>query len=187
MASTSGSAFGQEIDTNEIADGAVIAIKCGDIALIGDVVVTGATTQSIAFTGLNLDADGHYKLVLHQVGSATSRQIYMYCNADTTGTNYNFKIINTDGTTVTTSGVNDAYLINGSSNTNDLLIVDIVKRAGQEARANGIYQQRDFGGVGVTCWEWTGTANVTTLTLTVGTAGAYYYGVGSRAKLYKVL
>lgn len=169
-----GSAFGKEIDKNELS--------FETAELVADTTLGSATTD-IAFTGLDFDTDGHYRIILYSVGGAASSATDMYVNADFVAANYNNIRIYSNGA-LGTATANNALVCDGNANNDDFTVIDVMKLTGKKIIAVSFASVRAQTYLFHVLWSWTGTANVTTITLrNTGATGHY---AGSRAMIYKV-
>ena len=105
---------------------------------VDSTTVTGSAVTSISFSGLDLDTDGTYFIVINplKTGSGAWSGISMYCNADTTATNYHNQRITAANTTLGGNRYNDANMCNFMDNECTTITVFLNKLSGQEPMAN---------------------------------------------------
>jgi hypothetical protein len=176
---------GQFLKTNGAAANPSWGAGGGSWAVIASTTLTGTAT-SVDFTGLDLDTDNEYWLQFTaHVNSAGSPDTYLYCNDDTTNTNYYTQRFIAYSSTVYTVRTNDPWLaqINGNENFfyNIYISRDIHDNVRWITNCNGnqlvaVSFQNNVG-------AWTGTANVTKISLTMSAANAW--DTGSRFALMR--
>lgn len=84
----------------------------GGLVFVGSAVVSGAAATNLSISGLDLDADQRYFiLVTLKNATASGANINFFYNADTTATNYDEQRIAASSTTLSGFRANDAFLI----------------------------------------------------------------------------
>lgn len=151
--------------------------------------VTGSPVTSIEMDGLDLDTDGTYLIFfeLADDGAAGWDNIAMFCNTDTTTTNYYNIKLQVDHGSVTGTRANTAQAIPLYSSTKNHAFIVISKVSGEKPMAviqAGIRPDANILLYNL-AWAWTSTANVTKLTFTDSESGGI--GVGTKCKIYKVV
>lgn len=156
--------------------------------LVGDITVSSAQT-SVSFTGLNVTKDDDYLLVADVVNTAASTSnILVTANGNTTNTNYYYQVLQADGASVSGGRGNLPYVGGLSSGTRGFLSILIkLTNSGyfcvqsNHARAYGIATPV----IEKICSSSVFTSvSVTSLTITGSITNSL--GVGSRFRLYKL-
>lgn len=152
--------------------------------------VTGSAAAICTASGLDLDTDKVYLVIAYiNCASGGNPILGWQINSDTTAGNYRYIRISSDGTTVTTSRVSSNNW-GTDVNAGDTLCLQfmISKKASNEVWGEtgiipygtiGSQNMRQFG------IAWTGTANVTSLSIIDG-SGSSYLDVGTKIKVYSM-
>jgi hypothetical protein len=89
-----------------------IGVGVGDVAFIGTATVSGAAATTLTLSGLDLSS---YKCVFlswsFDNATGSSSNLSIYYNADTTATNYETQVLTGNGSSVSSSRANDAFVI----------------------------------------------------------------------------
>ena len=172
--------YGSQIDPSEMSFNTIREVL--------STTLTGVAT-SIEMSGLDLDADGTYfiSFELANDGAAGWDNVAMYCNLDTTATNYHSQLNQASHNTWTGARSNNGSLIFLYSSTKNHATAIISKVAGEEpvAVASGMVRPDANIVLWERGWAWTGTANVTKLTFTNSETNGF--GIGTVVKIYKVV
>lgn len=152
-------------------------------------VTVGSAQQDIDFTGLDMDADKFYRIILiHKPNASEAQGISMYYNGDFNPANYEHQFTQGNNTSITGGRFSNAAVGLGgtptSTNVGGLTDICLSKFAGATPAANSISSgvitasiyQKTIG------HRWISTANVTSIKL----RHDFNFGVGTVAKLYKV-
>lgn len=173
-----------------VVSGAVQELPAGDDLPGGPwkTVTVSSAQQDIDFTGLDLDADVQYRIVLIHAANATDSQgIGLMYNGDTTAANYQHQYVQGSNTTVSAGRFSNAAIGLGGtpSGTNRTTQTNIVI-----TKLSGKYPSAASTAVGVVgsdilhkgiAHQWLSTANVTSIKLRHDNL----FGVGTVARLYK--
>jgi len=89
----------------------------GSLSFVGSTSITGSAASTLTITGLDLNTDKRY-LVRAQLKNATTTgaNISLFYNSDTTATNYNRESLTANGSTITGTRSNDAFISGLDSN-----------------------------------------------------------------------
>ncbi|RLE76539.1 MAG: hypothetical protein DRJ44_03890 [Thermoprotei archaeon] len=172
--------------TADIADSAITSAKLS-FATYEKIYETtlSSNVTSITITGLDINSDKQYKLIINLKNGAGSGLFRIYVNNDTTATNYYEQRLLANDTTVTANRINDCY-IDGVTveayveidiiRTNDGYILMFVKNSLN--RGSSVY-------TGVRAISTAGThTNLTQIDLVGSTSGLF--GAGTRIMLFKI-
>lgn len=152
-------------------------------------VTVASAQQDIDFTGLDLDADGTYRVELNISPNAVEAQTsYMYFNGDTTAANYNIQFVQGNAGAVNAGAASDARIAwpaapNNTANTG-IAVITVGKVPGKKPHSQSqcTAVTADTLLNVMIAHRWSGTANVTSIKLRHSTL----FGVGTVAKIYKV-
>jgi hypothetical protein len=173
-----------------IADNSVTGAKLGTgtLKFIAEGVVAGAAVTTISFTGLNLDTDKMYFIVLNiKNAGAGNRVLSMYMNADTTATNYYVQWLDANGAGVASGRANDARIMDVIASTDSVGFIFMTKLASRIPRSicdamvdvPASCQQLKYAHI-----RKTDTSNVTQIDFTISSASQI--DIGSRISIYRV-
>jgi hypothetical protein len=102
----------------------------GNDLLVAEVVVSGTTTNTVEFSGLDSSLSGGYRIEIDHASANPAAAGRMYINGDTVNTNYYNQFFYADGTTLGAARNNDILLISNDSNLPGFCSIDIMVSAG---------------------------------------------------------
>jgi hypothetical protein len=176
---------GQFLKTNGAAANPAWAAAGGSWAVIASQTLTGTAT-SVDFTGLDLDTDNEYWLQFTaHVNSAGSPDTYLYFNDDTTATNYYTQRFMASSTSISGIRWNTSWLAQCNGTETFMHNIWITRDMHDNVRYTSLSSFNQLPlltFVNITA-GWTGTANVTKISLTMSEANAW--DTGSRFALMK--
>jgi hypothetical protein len=160
----------------------------GAMSLVGTATVAGSAATTLTMSGLDLATDGCY--VIHAVlknATASTANVALFFNGDTTATNYWEQVLSIDGTGANAVRGNDAFILTIDASTS--AFAEITTRRDPDGyprttcrNVRGVVTSpkvQIFGHIR------NNTANVTSISLSSAVASAL--AVGSYFKLYKVV
>jgi len=164
-----------------------LLVSTGSFIYVGEDVVTGSASTSIEVTGLDLNSDGCYLVLINCETAAAPSSIHLEYNNDTTASHYGNSYTRFTGSTVSGAAADTSvlhYAGNGESYFTRMFITQNL--ATDETHAivdtmegyNGRYRQ-----TGSHLWQGSG-ANVTSIKYKSANANAL--GVGTKIIVYKV-
>lgn len=185
-------ALGTTIETGELSDGSVTAVKLADgvasMSLVSTQTVSGSAVQQVDFSSLDSDTDGKYILYGSiNATSGASGRVYIFLNADETITNYYYQGLTANSTTVAGDRQNFPAIGNVAPNDVHYFELTFEQIASEHGMWRGTYKDKGPSdlGVGVVIGQTSGTlTNITKIS--IQTASGTYIDVGSTFSLYKV-
>jgi hypothetical protein len=160
------------------------------ITKIYDTTVTGAAVTSVQFTGLDLDSDGTYFIVIDLYNAAAGgANILLEANGDTTTTNYENTRIQADGSSISNTLFNTAGITYCDAGLQVVAHIYVSKHASKYAMGNCISNFYVAGATHPILWNSTwikknATTNFTSIEIVSSQANGI--GIGSRIILYQV-
>jgi len=155
--------------------------------VLADVTLT-VDSDFVDFTGLDINADGAYRLIGSiRNPTASETEVKLYVNADYTDTNYYNQLVGGSGTTVYASRTNSARVFNIFAGQNHIIDILIVLSPGGLTIADSIGNRGDGGSMiiwAVVYQHVVAQANVTQMRLAATVSGAL--GANSRFILARV-
>lgn len=166
----------------------MVAAGSGALEFVGTATVAGAAATNLTLSGLDLTADGRYRVYFslkNATGSSTN--VSLYYNADTTATNYYRQTLTASGTSSSPSRGNDAQMMPMSATTGTQTgHFDIQFDQDGKARANLFYNRDTPSAIiaAMLVHVWNVAGNVTGITFTTSVASALE--IGSTFSVWKV-
>jgi len=154
--------------------------------VVASSVLTG-TASAITISDLDLDTDRHYLILLDAISSGTAGwdNIVMTVNADTTATNYAHQSFQASHTTLTGNRANNGTIASLYTAIPFSYRIRLSKYTGKIAQATSRGTSRaDVSNITLFdfSWMWTGTANITSITLT----NSEDFAAGTKVTVLKV-
>jgi len=148
--------------------------------------ITGAAVSSITVTGLDLDADKAYIMLFTVVNpTASSYDIRIFCNNDTTDTNYYTQLLEANGASIGYSRSNNAASVHSPAGESCFAVIHMMRDPDGYPRWLNQVSVRDPAAVFIIFRQtiWTSTTNVTRLDFVSISGGI---GIGSKLIIFKV-
>lgn len=154
---------------------------------VSETTVAGAAVQQVDITGLDLDTDKYYLIVVKIDNTTVAERSYtLYANADTTAGNYYDQYLNAIAGAVTAARANDGLMGACDANTCGFFIIHMLRDQDNYPRA--FIFSNSFAAASVrfqnSAWIHNDTTNVTQINLKGSAADSI--GIGSRITIFKM-
>lgn len=171
------------------ANPAWAASGAGASAFVASNAVAGAAVTTLTVTGLDLDTDEHYIVYIALTNNnASTFNLSVYYNSDTTATNYDRQRIGAAGATVTSARGNDA-IIGQTVPASEGVYVKLDIERTPDGRVRCLAQTTSGNTTNILAdtvshvWR-TASTNVTQIVLSASTANAL--AIGSRIRVFRM-
>lgn len=159
----------------------------GAMTLVGSATVAGSAATTLTISGLDLNAHGRYVVYMVMKNATASNAVLsLYYNGDTNGANYWRQAFNANNSALSASRGNDGAIVTLVSSVNLSGKIDIAPDIDGNPRANAGFGRDAISAIRIdmTAHAWTGTANVTSITISSSVASSL--AIGSYVKVFKV-